>query len=90
MALAARREGGLLDPEAPAGQSPFDHHVYVIASDGDMMEGISSEASSLAGHQELGSLIVFYANEFLAFGLQPGSTLPPTSGSPSCSSQPTR
>ena len=60
MAMAARRERGLLDPEAPAGESPFDHHVYVIASDGDMMEGISSEASSLAGHQELGSLIVFY------------------------------
>ncbi len=60
MAMAARRERGLLDPEAPAGESPFDHHVYVIASDGDMMEGVSSEASSLAGHQELGSLIVFY------------------------------
>jgi transketolase len=60
MAMAARRERGLLDPEAPAGESPFDHYVYVIASDGDMMEGVSSEASSLAGHQELGSLIVFY------------------------------
>jgi transketolase len=60
MAMAARRERGLLDPEPPAGESPFDHHVYVIASDGDMMEGISSEASSLAGHQELDSLIIFY------------------------------
>ena len=60
MAMAARRERGLLDPEAPPGESPFDHHVYVIASDGDMMEGVSSEASSLAGHQQLGSLIVFY------------------------------
>ena len=60
MAMAARRERGLLDPEAQPGESPFDHHVYVIASDGDMMEGVSSEASSLAGHQELGSLIVFY------------------------------
>jgi transketolase len=60
MAMAARRERGLLDSEAAPGQSPFDHHVYVIASDGDMMEAISSEASSLAGHQELGSLIVFY------------------------------
>jgi transketolase len=47
MAMAARRERGLLDPEAPAGESPFDHHVYVIVSDGDT-EGISSEASSLA------------------------------------------
>ena len=60
MAMAARRERGLLDPDAPPGQSPFDHHVFVISSDGDMMEGVSSEASSLAGHQELGNLIVFY------------------------------
>jgi transketolase len=60
MAMAARRERGLLDPDAPAGESPFDHRVYVIASDGDMMEGVTSEASSLAGHQELGDLIVFY------------------------------
>jgi len=60
MAMAARRERGLLDPDAEAGASPFDHHVYVIASDGDIMEGITSEASSLAGHQELGDLIVFY------------------------------
>jgi transketolase len=60
MAMAARRERGLLDPEAEPGQSPFDHRIYVIASDGDMMEGVTSEASSLAGHQELGSLTVFY------------------------------
>ena len=60
MAMAARRERGLLDPDAPAAESPFDHRVYVIASDGDMMEGVTSEASSLAGHQELGDLIVFY------------------------------
>ncbi len=60
MAMAARRERGLLDPDAPDGASPFDHHVYVIASDGDMMEGVTSEASSLAGHQELDKLIVFY------------------------------
>ena len=60
MAMAARRERGLLDPDAAAGQSPFDHKVYVIASDGDMMEGVTSEASSLAGHQQLGDLIVVY------------------------------
>ncbi|MFT3662272.1 MAG: transketolase [Gordonia sp. (in: high G+C Gram-positive bacteria)] len=60
MAMAARRERGLFDPETPAGQSPFDHHVYVIASDGDIEEGVTSEACSLAGTQELGNLIVFY------------------------------
>ncbi|MER8186139.1 transketolase [Kitasatospora sp. NPDC094015] len=60
MAMAARRERGLLDPDAPAGESPFDHHVYVLASDGDLMEGVTSEASSLAGHQQLGNLIMMY------------------------------
>ncbi|MFE3525213.1 transketolase [Streptomyces sp. NPDC059161] len=60
MAMAARRERGLLDPDATVGTSPFDHHVYVIASDGDMMEGVTSEAASIAGHQELGNLVVFY------------------------------
>lgn len=60
MAMAARRERGLFDPEAPAGESPFDHHIYVIASDGDMEEGVTSEASSLAGTQELGNLIVIW------------------------------
>ena len=60
MAMAARRERGLLDPDAAAGTSPFDHHVYVFASDGDMEEGITHEASSLAGHQRLGNLIVLY------------------------------
>lgn len=60
MAMAARRERGLLDPEAPAGESPFDHHIYVIASDGDLQEGVTSEASSLAGTQQLGNLIVFW------------------------------
>jgi transketolase len=60
MAWAARRERGLLDPDADPGQSPFDHHVFVMASDGDIMEGLTSEASSLAGHQELGNLILIY------------------------------
>nr|WP_221219353.1 transketolase [Prauserella isguenensis] len=60
MAMAARRERGLLDPESPAGESPFDHHVYVIASDGDIEEGVTSEASSIAGRQELGNLVVIY------------------------------
>jgi transketolase len=60
MAMAARRERGLFDPDAAPGESVFDHHVYVIASDGDIEEGVTSEASSLAGRQELGNLIVFY------------------------------
>jgi transketolase len=60
MAMAARRERGLLDPDAAPGESIFDHHVYVIASDGDIEEGVTSEASSIAGRQELGNLIVFW------------------------------
>ena len=60
MAMAARRERGLLDPDAAAGTSPFDHHIFVIASDGDLQEGVSHEASSLAGTQRLGNLVVLY------------------------------
>jgi len=60
MAMAARRERGLFDPAAAPGKSTFDHHIYVIASDGDIQEGVTSEASSLAGTQELGNLVVFY------------------------------
>ncbi|HEY2672404.1 MAG TPA: transketolase [Rugosimonospora sp.] len=60
MAMAARRERGLFDPEAAAGESPFDHFVYVICSDGDIEEGISHEVSSLAAHQRLGNLVVIY------------------------------
>jgi transketolase len=59
-AYAARYERGLFDPESPAGESPFDHYIYVIASDGDLQEGVTSEASSLAGHQNLGNLVVIY------------------------------
>ena len=59
-AMAARRERGMFDPETPAGQSPFDHYIYVIASDGDIQEGVTAEAGSLAGTQELGNLIVFW------------------------------
>lgn len=60
MAMAARKERGLFDPEAPADESPFDHYVYTIASDGDLQEGVTAEASSLAGTQKLGNLIVFW------------------------------
>ena len=60
MAMAARRERGLFDSDAPAGESPFDHHIYAICSDGDLEEGVSGEASSLAGHQQLGNLTMIY------------------------------
>ncbi|MFD1149510.1 transketolase [Saccharothrix hoggarensis] len=60
MAMGARRERGLFDPDAPLGESPFDHHIFVIASDGDIEEGVTSEASSLAGTQKLGNLTVIY------------------------------
>lgn len=60
MAMAARRERGLLDPDAPAGESPFDHHVYCLASDGDIEEGVSAEASAIAGVQKLGNLTLIY------------------------------
>jgi transketolase len=60
MAMAARRERGLLDPDAADGQSPFDHHIYAFASDGDIEEGVSHEVSSLAGHHQLGNLVVLY------------------------------
>ncbi|WLQ06046.1 transketolase [Arthrobacter oryzae] len=59
-AYSQRRMRGLFDADAPAGQSPFDHTIWVIASDGDLQEGVTSEASSLAGHQELGNLVVVY------------------------------
>jgi transketolase len=60
MAMAARREGSMLDPGAADGASPFDHHVYAICSDGDLQEGVSAEASSIAGTQKLGNLTAIY------------------------------
>jgi len=66
MAMAQRRQRGLLDPDAAPGTSPFDHHIWVVASDGDIMEGVAAEASSLAGHQELGNLTVVYDQNFIS------------------------
>jgi transketolase len=60
MAMAARRERGLLDPDAARGASPFDHFIYAFVSDGDMEDGISHEAAAIAGHQQLGNLVVLY------------------------------
>jgi transketolase len=60
MAMAARRQRGMLDPDAPAGESLFDHHIYCLASDGDLQEGVSAEASSIAGHQQLGNLTLIW------------------------------
>ena len=60
MAMAARRERGLFDPDTAEGESPFDHHIYAICSDGDLEEGVSGEASSIAGHQQLGNLTLVY------------------------------
>ncbi len=66
MAMAARRERGLFDPDAAPGESPFDHVVYVIASDGDIEEGVTSEASSIAGRQQLGNLVVIYDDNHIS------------------------
>jgi transketolase len=59
-AFAQRRLRGLMDPDAAQGTSPFDHTIWVFASDGDLQEGVTAEASSLAGHQELGNMVVLY------------------------------
>ncbi|WP_354642719.1 transketolase [Kitasatospora camelliae] len=66
MAMAARYERGLFDPAAPAGESPFDHTVWAIVSDGDLEEGVSAEASSLAGHQKLGNLVALYDDNHIS------------------------
>lgn len=66
MAMAARREHGMLDPQTPLGQSPFDHYVYAIAGDGCLQEGIASEASSLAATQDLGNLVVIYDDNHIS------------------------
>jgi transketolase len=60
MAMAARFERGLFDPRTTDGSSLFDHKVWVICSDGDLQEGVSSEAASFAGTQALGNLNVIY------------------------------
>ncbi|QIJ65732.1 transketolase [Streptomyces sp. JB150] len=66
MAMAARYERGLFDPDAPAGESPFDHTIWAIVSDGDLQEGVSAEASSLAGHQKLGNLVLLYDDNHIS------------------------
>jgi transketolase len=66
MAMAARRERGLFDPGTAPGESLFDHHVYVFASDGDIEEGITHESSSIAGHQQLGNLVVLYDDNHIS------------------------
>ncbi|GAA4913345.1 transketolase [Streptomonospora salina] len=66
MAMAARRERGLFDPESAPGESPFDHFVYAVCSDGDVQEGVSHEASALAGTQKLGNLVVLYDDNHIS------------------------
>src|SRR6476661_6324246 len=66
MAMASRRERGLFDPDAPPGTSPFDHFIYAFASDGDIEEGITHEASALAGVQKLGNLVVLYDDNHIS------------------------
>jgi transketolase len=66
MAMAARRERGLFDPDAAPGESVFDHTIWAFASDGDMEEGIQAEAASIAGHQQLGNLVLLYDDNHIS------------------------
>ena len=66
MAMAARRERGLFDPDTAPGESPFDHHVYAFSSDGDLEEGVSGEASSIAGTQRLGNLTLLWDDNHIS------------------------
>jgi transketolase len=66
MAMAARRERGMFDPDAAPGTSVFDHTIWVFASDGDMQEGVQAEAASIAGHQRLGNLVVLYDDNHIS------------------------
>jgi transketolase len=66
MAMAQRYERGLFDPDAAPGKSVFDHTIWCFASDGDMEEGISGEASSIAGHQQLGNLVLLYDDNHIS------------------------
>jgi len=66
MAMAARRERGLFDPDAAPGESPFDHNIWAFASDGDIEEGVQAEAASIAGHQQLGNLTLLYDDNHIS------------------------
>ncbi|MER5969904.1 transketolase [Streptomyces sp. NPDC002055] len=66
MAMAARYERGLFDPDAAPQASPFDHTIWTIVSDGDLEEGVSAEASSLAGHQKLGNIVALYDDNHIS------------------------
>jgi transketolase len=66
MAMACRRERGLFDPDAAGGASPFDHTIWAFCSDGDMEEGVQAEAASIAGHQQLGNLVLLYDDNHIS------------------------
>ncbi|GAB3963144.1 transketolase [Streptomyces sparsus] len=66
MAMAARYERGLYDPETAQGESPFDHTIWVFCGDGDLQEGVAAEASSLAGHQKLGNLVMLWDDNHIS------------------------